>query len=253
MITKIKRILIIGESMNNYYIYPYQNDLIYDKNDNYNQINVIKKQKKNYIHKTILFQNINQKLLKVLTKQILFFINKENITKKSHILVVGMGSDFYTPDAIGPSTIKHIKVNSYLENFGIKNIYPKVSALKPGVLGETGILSEKTILSVVKEIKPDYIILIDSFVTNNVNYLNHTIEFNNYGITPGIGIKGINSVIDYKTLHIPLLVIGVTTSILVKFKNNDIPYILSCKDIDEYVIKISEILGKSINKAIGKL
>ena len=164
-----------------------------------------------------------------------------------------MGSDFYTPDAIGPSTLKNIKVNSYLENLGIKNIYPKVSSLKPGVLGETGILSEKTILSVVKEIKPDYIILIDSFVTNNVNYLNHTIEFNNYGITPGIGIKGINSVIDYKTLHIPLLVIGVTTSILVKFKNNDIPYILSCKDIDEYVIKISEILGKSINKAIGKL
>ena len=240
--------------MNNYLFYPYQNDLIYDNsNINYNKIKIINKRKKEATYKTIIFENIDKKLKKTIKKEILFFLKKANISKKKHILIVGMGSDFYTPDAIGPNTIKHIKVNSYLENLGIKLNNTKVSALKPGVLGETGILSENIILSVKNEIKPDFIILIDSFVTNNINYLNHTIELNNYGISPGIGIKGINSFICQRNLHIPLLVIGVTTSILVKFNNKGIPYILSCKDIDEYTLKISEVLGNSINEAIDSL
>ena len=237
--------------MNNYNIYPYQNDLFYHENNNdYNKIKVIKNKKKNYIYETIFYKNIDQKLINTLKKEILYFLKTSNISKKSHILIIGMGSDFYTPDAIGPSTLKHIKVNSYLENIGVKLNKTKVSSLKPGVLGETGILTERTIISVTKEIKPDFVILIDSFVTNNINYLNHTIELNNKGITPGIGIKGINSKIDSKKLHIPILVIGVTTSILVNFNNNKISYILSCKDIDEYVLKISEALGKGINEAI---
>ena len=239
--------------MNNYNIYPYQNDLIYHENNTYNKIKVIKKKKDCFLYKTIIFQNIDKNLIKKLKNAILLFLKINNITKKSHILIVGMGNDFYTPDSIGPNTLKHIKVNSYLENLGIKINNTKVSALKPGVLGETGILSEKTIISVCKEIKPDFVILIDSFVTNNINYLNHTIELNNKGITPGIGIKGINSFINKKTLNLPFLVIGVTTSVLIKFNDNNIPYILSCKDIDEYVIQISKILGESINKAINKL
>ena len=242
-----------GDCMNNYNIYPYQNDLIYNEFDNYSNIKVIKKEKNNSQYTTIVFQNNNTKLLNTIKKEILSFLKLAKISNKSHILIVGMGSEFYTPDSIGPNTLKHIKVNSYLENLGIKINSTKVSTLKPGVLGETGILSEKTILSVVKEIKPDFVILIDSFVTNNINYLNHTIEINNHGITPGIGIKGITSFINSETLKTPILVIGVTTSILIKFNNSNIPYILSCKDIDEYALKISEILGQSINKAIRDL
>ena len=239
--------------MHNYSIYPYQNDLIYQDLINLNKIKVIKKEKKKSLYHTIIFENTNSILEKTLKKEILYFFTKVGMNKKSHILIVGMGSDFYTPDSIGPNTIKHIKVNSYLENLGIKLNTTKVSALKPGVLGETGILSEKTIISISKEIKPDFIILIDSFVTNNINYLNHTIELNNHGITPGIGIRGINSFLSSKNLHVPILVIGVTTSILVKFDKFSIPYILSCKDIDEYTIKISKTIGNSINKAISSL
>ena len=254
MIILLYEIIIIGDYVNNYCFYPYQNDLIYDEiNIDYNKIKIINKKKEKFMYKTIIFQKPNSILENTLKNEILFFLNKHNISKKKHILIVGMGSDFYTPDAIGPNTIKHIKVNSYLENLGIKLNVAKISALKPGVLGETGILSENIILSVKNEIKPDFVILIDSFVTNNINYLNHTIELNNYGISPGIGIKGINSFISQKNLHVPLLVIGVTTSILVKFNNENVPYILSCKDIDEYTIKISKVLGNSINKAIDSL
>ena len=239
--------------MKNYAIYSYQNDLIYNDNIPYNKIKVIEKEKNKSMYKTILFEDINDDLINTIKNEVLYFLIKKKINKKSHILVIGMGNDFYTPDSIGPNTLKHIKVNSYLENLGIKLNAVKVSTLKPGVLGETGILSERVITSVSKEIKPDFIIIIDSFITNNINYLNHTIELNNYGISPGHGIKKINSFISKKTLNIPILVIGVTTAILVKFDNSNIPYILSCKDIDEYIVKISKTIGNSINLAIDAL
>ncbi|MBR6113236.1 MAG: GPR endopeptidase, partial [Bacilli bacterium] len=177
--------------------------------------------------------------------------------KKDHIFIVGLGNENHTADSIGPKTLKHIQVNSFLENIGVEISGNKVSALEPGVLGETGILTDKIISSVSKEIKPDLIILIDSFVSDDINYLNKTIEITNYGINPGSGLKGINSKIDKTTLGIPILVIGVVTAIEIKFTNdnniNFIPYLLSTKDIDEFVINISKIIGQSINEAISDL
>lgn len=240
--------------MKNYNIYPYQNDL------NFNEkliqeinINILEKRKNNKIYKTILFKEINNELENIIIEEILFFLKK--IIKKDSILIVGMGSEHFTADSIGPNVINHIKVNAYLENLGIKLKKTKISTLKPGVLGETGILSEKTISSITKEIKPDLVIIIDSFVSDNIAYLNHSIEINNYGISPGIGIKGINSFINQKKLGVPILVIGITTSLLIKFENQKhaIPYLLSTKDIDEYILKISELMGNCLNKAIDSL
>ncbi len=242
--------------MKKYLIYPYQNDLIINNQIIDNRIKVITNIKNNKIYKTIIFKKINNNLKKSIINELLFFINKVNIKKQDHILVVGLGSINHTADSIGPNTIRHINVNAYLENLGIKIKNTKVSALIPGVLGETGILSSKTIISVTKEIKPNLIIIIDAFVTNNINYLNHTIEINNAGISPGHGITNINSYIDENALHIPIIVIGITTSVLIKFSNNNknfIPYFLSTKDVDNYVQEISKILGDSINSAIKKI
>ena len=227
--------------MNNYSIYPYKNDLVF--ND-----------KKNY--KTIYFNSLDN-IKNILKKEIFYIFNKMNITKKDHIFVVGLGNINHTADSVGPKVLKHIKVNSYLENIGVKIIGNKVSALEPGVMGETGILTEKTILSVSKEIKPNLVILIDSFVSDNIDYLNKTIQLTDVGINPGSGIKGINSIIDKNTLGIPVLVIGVTTAVEIKFTNdsntNFVPYLLSTKDIDDYVNEISKIIGESINEAINGL
>lgn len=244
--------------MLNYSIYSSQNDLNYNKKMmqkiDTKKINIIEKRKKNYLYKTIYFNEIDNKLQKVLIKEIKNYLSK-TLDKEKHILIVGMGNEYHTADSIGPNTLKHIKVNAYLENLGLKIKKVKVSKLKPGVLGETGILSEKTILSVVNEIKPNLVILIDSFVSNNINDLNHTIELNNYGLNSGIGIKGLSSSINQDFLQIPVLAIGVTTSLLITLKKKERKtfYLLSTKDIDEYIIKLSELLGNSINLAIDSL
>ena len=231
-----------GDYMKKINVYSYKSDIVSD-NDNY---------------KTIFFDSLNDKesIKDSIKKELMYFFNIMNISKKDHIFIIGLGNDNHTADSIGPKTLKYIKVNSYLKNLGINISDTKVSALEPGVLGETGIITEKIISSVSNEIKPDLIILIDSFVSDNINDLNKTIIINNIGIKSGCGIKGINTTIDKNLLGIPIIAIGVITCIEVKFSTNNknfIPYILSTKDIDEYVINISEIIGNSINEVISYL
>ena len=246
--------------MNNYYID--RTDLYIENNiiKNYinnNNIKIYTCKKEKYTYKTINYNRINNQLINILTKELIYFFHKNSINYNSHILVVGLGNDNYTADSVGPKTLKHIKVNSYLENIGIKIKGPKVSALEPGVLGETGILTEKIIKSIVNDIKPDLVILIDSYVSRSINFLNKTIQISDEGMNTGHGLKGLNSTIDKKILKTPIIIMGVVTAIEIKFtkeKNkNYIPYLLSTKDIDNYVTSISEIVGNSINNAINYL
>ncbi len=245
--------------MKKYNIYPYRTDLIINKKYKSitNDINIIDYIDVNNTYKTIIFNDLTNKnkLKKILVEQLIFFYKLINLTTIKHILVIGIGNDNYTSDSIGPNTLKHIKVNYSINDMDLKpNI--KVSALEPGAFGETGILTEKIISSVIREIKPDIIILIDSYITDNINYLNKTIEINNKGLYPGCGIESINSKIDRESIGIPTIVIGVPTAVEVKFSNsnnNYKPYLLSTKDVDKYISSISRVIGMSINNFIHYL
>ena len=203
---------------------------------------------------TIHYKNIyDEKIIKdFLKNELRFFFKKLNIDTTKHIFVIGLGNEANTADSIGPKSIKYITVNSHLYNIFDNITHPKISALEPGVLGTTGIDTFKIIESVSNEIKPDLIILIDSFVTNKISYLNKAIEINDYGITPGSGIHGNNVEIKKETLKVPVLVIGVPTALEFK-KNEYIPLLISTNDIDEYITKISKIIGTSINEIIYSL
>lgn len=251
--------------MKKYNIYPYKTDLYFTDSDLKNikdsnsNITVINSTSNDYVYKTIIFNSLHNQdnIKKALVKELIYYFKKVSIKNSNHFLIVGLGNDNYTADSIGPKTLKHIKVNSYLENFNIKIKGPIISALEPGVLGETGILTEKIISSVIKEIKPDILILIDSYITDDIAYLNKTLQITDKGLYPGCGIKKINSRLDKEVLGIPVIVIGVPTAVEVKFSREDntncIPYILSIKDVERYVNDISKIIGEAINTAIDLL
>lgn len=237
--------------MKKYNIYPYHTDLIISKKKIKltNNIEVIHHSQNNYIYKTIIFNTTSDKLKDILKKELINLTKEINI---KHLLIIGIGNDNYTSDSVGPKTLKHIKVNY---DIGIEPII-KVSALEPGAYGETGILTEKIISSITKEIKPDIIILIDSYITDNINYLNKTIEINNKGLYPGCGISNINSKLDKESIGISTIAIGVPTAIEVKFSNsnkNYKPYLLSTKDVDKYIVTISHVIGDSLNDFIKYL
>ena len=227
-------------------------DIAIDINKNYkeikkykNGIEILENKYNKNIFRTIKFNNIenNKQLLKIISKELLYFIklNKKNI---KHILLIGLGNEENTADSIGPKTIKNIKINFKIDN--INNINSiKISALIPGVLGITGINTDKIIFSVTKSINPDLVILIDSFVTNNIDFINKTIEISNHGITPGSGLYKNNNEISKNKLKKPIITIGIPTSL--EYIYNNIPLLLTPTNIDSFVKNISLLLSDSLN------
>lgn len=230
----------------------FRSDLIFEKQKmidiNKNDINVKEFRSKNLIHKIIKFsKNFDEQLLsKKILKSIKELFEIENIKKNFHVFVVGIGNDSHTADSVGPKVLKHIKVNTQFEYFDIEILGNKVSTLEPGVLGETGIDTSKIVESMVAQIKPDVVIIIDAVVAKKINNLNTIIEITNSGITPGSGVKANNYEIGSRTLNVPVIVIGVATAIEIKRENST--YLLSTSDIEKYVDKISRIIGEALNK-----
>lgn len=174
----------------------------------------------NHHYSLIHYEILNEEQIKIIMKkEIRIYMNNLKLNAYYNVLIVGLGNDSHTADSIGPKTLKYIKVNTHLESLGIKIKQNKISALEPGVLGETGIETKRIIESVVEEINPDVVILIDSFVSNDICYLNKTIEISDNGITPGSGILGIQKEINKDTIGIPVITIGVTSAIEVKIKS----------------------------------
>lgn len=220
-----------------------------------NEIEVLKYQENTSDYHIITFKNLNQenKLKNIVKQELTFFLKKYDLPKNTHFFIVGLGNENHTSDSIGPKTLKHLKVNAYLEELGLTLSTNKISALEPGVLGNTGIDTSRIIESVIKEIKPSLLILIDAFVTEDIKFLNKSIQITNEGLTPGSGLKSISNEISEKTLGIPVLSIGIPTAIEISIqqkKEDILPLYLSTKDIDDYVLRISKIIGNSLNEIL---
>ncbi len=186
----------------------------------------------------------------VLVEQIEDYLKLIQLKGPYHVLVVGIGNDSHTADSIGPATIKCLHVNSHLKRLGLPTTGNIISALEPGVLGETGIETRRIVEAVTEEISPDLVVLIDSFVTKDEKELAHTVVFTDEGIVPGSGLMGQNCKIDEQSLGIPVLTIGIPTAIEVHFsdkKDDSLAYLLSPSDIDIFVRDISHILASCLN------
>ena len=96
---------------------------------------------------------------------------------------------------------------------------------------------------VVNHLKPDVIILLDSFVTHNVSNLNRTIEINDCGIIFADQLRS-NKIIDKTTFNIPVLSIGCPT--LLKQKES----FLSKFNLEEDLTIISKIIANAINHTV---
>lgn len=188
---------------------------------NLKEKNALNKKKGKYI--TIEFDDVTdskneEKVTKVLTDILKDLIKVDHNTLG---IIIGLGNIHSTPDSLGPLTIDNIIVTNhiYILNTLSKN-YSRVCSIKPGVMGETGIETKDIIESIVKKIKPDYLIVIDSLASSSIERLNKTIQITDTGINPGSGIGNIQGEISKDTLGIPVYAIGVPTvssaSVIVK-------------------------------------
>ena len=177
-------------------------------------------------------------------------------------MIVGLGNEYVTPDALGPRVISCINVTRHAIRYAKDLVEPgtrEISAISPGVLGMTGIETEEIIEAIAKRINPGIIIVIDSLASMSVSRVGKTIQLGNSGITPGAGVGNRRKSLDEKTLGMPVIAIGVPTvvnmtTILeeynIKDDREEINMIVTPKEIDELIKNMSQIIAEGINNSL---
>ncbi|MCL2202977.1 MAG: GPR endopeptidase [Defluviitaleaceae bacterium] len=130
------------------------------------------------------------------------------------ILVVGLGNWQVTPDALGPQVCEKMLVTRHLQEImphELQGRVRSVSALRPGVMGITGIETAEIILGVTRRITPDLIIAIDALAARKTARVNTTIQISDTGINPGAGLGNKRTPINRESVGIPVIAIGVPT------------------------------------------
>lgn len=132
------------------------------------------------------------------------------------VLVAGLGNRDVTPDSLGPHVVENLHVTRHIiEEYGKYAMGDErvqvVSAIVPGVMAQTGMESSEIIKGIISETKPDYIIAIDALAARNSKRLNRTIQIADTGIHPGAGVGNHRCKMDYESMGIPVLAIGVPT------------------------------------------
>lgn len=155
-----------------------------------------------------------QKTAEVLSLLLADLLKDNNIDKSASCLVVGLGNDYVTPDALGPQAVKKILVTKHLFSYHpemVEDGYRSVAAFSPGVMGVTGMETSDIIHGLVKEIGPDFIIAIDALASRAIERVNTTIQLSDTGIHPGSGVNNKRKALSYETFGIPVISIGVPT------------------------------------------
>jgi len=130
------------------------------------------------------------------------------------ILVVGLGNQNITADALGPKVISSLMITRHLKEYvpdEIQNGVRSICGIVPGVLGLTGIETGEIIRGLVDRIKPKLVIAIDALCSRKMERVNTTIQISDTGITPGEGVGNKRKGLNIDTLGTPVIAIGVPT------------------------------------------
>lgn len=202
---------------------------------------------------------VDKDLAKVVTDE----LNK--IIPNGSALVCGIGNRSITPDALGPDCISHILATRHIgeelaKSIGFDNLR-SVTAISPGVLGQTGIETGEIIRAVIDKTKPDFVIAIDALASRKLSRLGKTIQIADTGIIPGGGVSNSRNELSKKTLGVPVISIGVPTvvdanTLVNDIAENEIEYrgasemIVTPKEIDLLIERSARLISHSINCAL---
>ena len=150
------------------------------------------------------------------------------------ILIIGLGNRNVTPDALGPLVVEHLDITRHLvKEYGKYALGGEadrlVSAVVPGVMGQTGMETVEIVRGIVEETEPDFVIAIDALAARSVRRLNRTIQIADTGIAPGSGVGNHRNAITEETVGVPVISIGVPT-----------------------VVDAATIVGDSIEESVAK-
>lgn len=170
------------------------------------------------------------------------------------VLVVGLGNREVTPDALGPYVADHLHVTRHIVKeygkyaMGKDQVY-LVSAVVPGVTGQTGMETLEIVKGVVEETEPDFVVAIDALAARNSKRLNRTIQITDIGICPGSGVGNHRLALNSETLGVKVIGIGVPTVVdAVTIVNDTMENFIVALESSELLKSVGETL-RSYNEA----
>ena len=185
------------------------------------------------------------------------------------VLIAGLGNRMITPDVIGPQTADHVIATRHLvaQSPAIFADWRPVSALAPGVLGQTGVETGEVICGVLDRVRPAAVIAVDALAAGRLSRLLRTVQLADTGITPGAGVGNARAALNKETLGVPVIAVGVPTVVDGATLAHEIssqlgqpacealddlsqPVMITTRDIDREVADISRMIGYAVNMAL---
>lgn len=185
------------------------------------------------------------------------------------VLIAGLGNRMITPDAIGPQTADHVIATRHLvaQSPEVFADWRPVSALAPGVLGQTGVETGEVICGVLDRVRPAAVIAVDALAAGRLSRLLRTVQLADTGITPGAGVGNVRAALNKETLGVPVIAVGVPTVVDGATLAHEIssqlgqpacealddlsqPVMITTRDIDREVADISRMIGYAVNMAL---
>jgi len=165
---------------------------------------------------------------------------------QKHIMVVGLGNRSVTPDALGPRTVDQLLISRHVAD-AYQGLRP-VSAICPGVKGQTGLESLEIVQSVLRSTEPSCVIVIDALAAAEISHIGSVVQIADTGIQPGSGVGNRRSAFDRKTLGIPVYAIGVPT--VTDMDRAESGMIVTSAEIDECIEGMAKMLSMALNEAL---
>lgn len=194
-----------------------------------------------------IHREVSEELAKYLIE-----VMKKIIPESEHdkeVLVIGLGNRQATPDALGPYVADNLNVTRHIvKEYGkyaaLEEMNCVVSAIVPGMMAQTGMETAEIIKGVVRETKPDLLIVIDALAARNSRRLNRTIQIADTGINPGSGVGNYRNAITKETIGVPVIAIGVPTVVdAVTIVSDTMENLLSALETSESLKGVGLVLG----------
>ena len=194
-----------------------------------------------------IHREVSEELAKYLIEVMKKIIPESEQDKE--VLVIGLGNRQATPDALGPYVADNLNVTRHIvKEYGkyaaLEEMNCVVSAIVPGVMAQTGMETAEIIKGVVRETKPDLLIVIDALAARNSRRLNRTIQIADTGINPGSGVGNYRNAITKETIGVPVIAIGVPTVVdAVTLVSDTMENLLSALETSESLKGVGLVLG----------
>lgn len=190
------------------------------------------------------------------------------LPKDGTVLVVGLGNESITPDALGPYVAdkvlatRHIK-GEYARSSGLDDLR-SVAVVRTGVLGDTGLESGETVAALCRHIRPAAVIAVDALACRSLARLGCTVQLCDSGIAPGSGVGNDRLPLNAETLGVPVIAIGVPTVVDAVTVAQDLTgtdggekicpsgraMMVTPREVDLMIARASRLLALAINAAL---